>query len=192
MAFEEYKACGTARSRHRLFTCHGAIRVALEHTACFPDQAAQLETEKPQFYQVSFFIYTLNVRRCNYRLECCFRNCNRSRLYVIALTCFHCHVQYCVHSNTITAYISATVSVRHFNRADSLCSHTLHQHDPDAGCLKHRKHNIHLDMNKTFEQINQTGSSISICSQMFHCHDRCRVFQKPTYLSASISVRHFK
>ena len=35
-------------------------------------------------------------------------------------------------------------------------------------------------------------SNISICSQMFHCHDRCRVFQKPTYLTASISVRHFK
>ena len=31
----------------------------------------------------------------------------------------------------------------------------------------------------------------SMCSQMFHRHDRCRVFQKAAYLTASISVCHF-
>ena len=103
------------------------------------------------------YIYIMNVKRLTCRLGCCLRNCNRSHLLVNALTCFHCHDHYCVHSKTKTAYIyiyiSATVSVRHFNRADSLCSHTLRHHDPDKGCFKHRNHNIHLDRSKTFEQI---------------------------------------
>ena len=89
-----------------------------------------------------------------------------------------------------TLYRTATASVRHFNRAESLCSHTLHHHDPGAGCSKHRKHDIHLDMSKTLEQKNEPACK-SMCSQMFHRHDRCRVFQKAAYLTASISVCHF-
>ena len=58
-----------------------------------------------KYHVLCIYIYIMNVKRLTCRLECCLRNCNRSHLLVNALTCFHCHVHYCVHSKTKTAYI---------------------------------------------------------------------------------------